>query len=1136
MNHWDAIREKARETHERLAVLTGDDRSPVALLSAAKSSTGIESFPLPASDPLLYGAADAVLHSGCIWYNADLPGWQVLFNQAHEFSHHWLHGGDGVRSDCHIDTEATEDELGFGIQRVEGYGPHERRELEANVFAREFFLPAHLLRRYFLAERKSAAEIAALTGMPEGMVSHQLSRALLGPEPKAGETKPPAVDLDLDSSQRAAAQAPRGPILVYAGPGTGKTRALVGRVVHLLTERNVAPEHILTLTFSNKAAEEMRTRVGIAAPEVANRVWMGTFHAFGLELLRKYGTLAGVPAKPAVIDPVDAIDLLEASLGDLNLSYYQHLSEPTFYLRDIVAAISRAKDELVVPDRYLALARKMENDATDEEETERARRAIEVAQVYASYEALLTREGLLDYGDLIMKAVMILKEHPEVRDELQQQYREILVDEYQDVNTASKRLLKELAGDGEGLWVVGDGLQAIYRFRGAAPGNMREFAREYPSTTVIPLEKNYRSQKHVIAAFSEFGKSMVARTPDMFLDWEPDRRDRYGAFSYEIAADDSAEAKGIAKEIIRLNAAGVAFKDQAILSRSHTTLQRLSVALEREGVPLFYLGDLFERSEIRDLLSLVSLVSEPAGNGLLRVGNFAGYGISRDDVLTFLRWAKAGDFFFPKALEHVSEATGTSDDGRRQLELLSSHVRGQCYGTSAWQFLTHYLFNRGAFLRSLCCDTSVTGMQKRLAVYQLLQFAYHFRGHKPRSTKLDAKREFLNYVRRLELWGEERQLRQVPSWADDIDAVRMLTVHAAKGLEFRTVFVPNLGAGKFPVKGQPEFCPPPVGLTAEGADWRAEEEECLFFVALSRARDWLYLSRADRYGKQNSNPSDFLMAINSCLPRPAGAAPTWTDVEPPLVVKPAAISDPTKTYAVAELEIYDRCPHRFYVEVFLGIRGSRTDSGYLRFHQCVSATLGALRAEFRSGKRLSPEEAIVILAEQWDRRGPKDHVHAEYYRREAERMVSQVVTDMLAAETERLEVEWTVPVRNGRVVVKPDWVEVIETPTGQKVIVRRVKTGRATKSSKPDDVLALYTVGAQQAFPRAERNLQILYLMTNELRAVDLPARSLKSRLATYEDAIDGIARQHFAPAPGERMCPKCEQFFICPIALNAMA
>lgn len=415
MNHWETIRARAREQRALVCAAAGGDLSAAALLSAADTLTGLRRVGVPADDPLLY-ASEAVLHSGVIWYRDDVEPWRALFYQAHEYAHYWHHGG-GSSSFCaesDMDTEASEDSVPLGVQRVEGYGPHERRELEANVYAREFLLPGDELKRWFIEEELDAAAIAARTGMPEGMVFHQLSRALLTPTtttPAESNQELLPADLSLDPSQERAAYVDRGPLLVEAGPGTGKTRTLVGRILYLLKmkEPPVSPSSILTLTFSNKAAEEMRTRVAAAAPSEAPLIWMGTFHAFGLELLRKYGTKLGLPEKPTVIDPVDALFLMERSLPELGLDHYQNLYDPALFLRDILNAVSRAKDELAGPSDYLSRAEEMRKRASTPEEVEATEKTLEVARVYSFYRDYLDRNHLLDFGDLIFKSVILLR-------------------------------------------------------------------------------------------------------------------------------------------------------------------------------------------------------------------------------------------------------------------------------------------------------------------------------------------------------------------------------------------------------------------------------------------------------------------------------------------------------------------------------------------------------------------------------------------------------------------------------------------------------------------------------------------------------------------------------------------------------
>ena len=225
-----------------------------------------------------------------VWFNREVEPDLARFYQAHEYAHLWLHPERGDQSESGLDPEAIEEPLPVGVNRVEGYGPEELREREANVFARELVLPTDVLSQWYKTDKASAIEIAERLGLPEGLVMQQMARALLTPEitptqASSGDT----YQRPLDPSQEEAAHAARGPLLLEAGPGTGKTRTLIGRIVFLL-EQNVPPSTILVLTFSNRAAEEMRSRVADANPQAASRIWIGTFHAFGLELLRKYGT------------------------------------------------------------------------------------------------------------------------------------------------------------------------------------------------------------------------------------------------------------------------------------------------------------------------------------------------------------------------------------------------------------------------------------------------------------------------------------------------------------------------------------------------------------------------------------------------------------------------------------------------------------------------------------------------------------------------------------------------------------------------------------------------------------------------------------------------------------------------------
>lgn len=1138
MGHWQDIAKVARSHYAAALAQSEGETSATALLAAAEQITGIGREPVPEGDPLLYGGeATLDVENSVIWYNQDIDHQLAVFYLAHEYAHFWLGGEHAACTRSEINTEDLEEPVPLGVRRVEGYGPDERREREANVFAREFLLPTEILREWYLAEGLDATAIAARTGVPEGMVLHQLSRALLTPDipDEVIAESPTETTPKLDPSQQAAAHIEHGPLLLEAGPGTGKTRTLIGRI-HFLLDKGVPASSILALTFSNKAAEEMRSRIARVSPDAAQQIWMGTFHAFGLELLRKFGTRLGLPPKPDVIDPVEALFLLERFLPELQLDHYQNLYEPTTYLRNILAAVSRAKDELVGPEEYAKLAEQQLARATTDKEAESAEKAREVARVYAFYQEHLEREGFLDFGDLIYRSVHLLQMHSDVRSWVQETYAHVLVDEYQDVNRASGVLLREIAGTGEGLWVVGDVRQAIYRFRGAAPRNMRLFAKDFPGTELSALERNYRSQPAVLEVFTKLAPQMSAAQNTSFTPWQPDRSDSGGKVMMEIAEDAPGEIVGLAREIEHQRAAGVRYSDQAVLCRSHTGLARIAAGLEQAGVPVLYLSDIFERPEVRDLLSLLELACEGDGRGLVRVARFEEYQVPLADVLTLLELAKKQDVPFPRALKLAQDADTISQQGKEALALLDAHIEGLCYGRNAWGMLVRYLFVRSSYVRRLLEDDSVAGEQRRLAVYQFLQFAHEQRENQTEGSE-DPKRTFLRYVRRLEMFGEEKQFRQVPEWASGLDAVRLLTVHASKGLEFSVVYLPLLGRGMFPASRRGQPCPPPEGMLPAGEeDGHDEEEECLFFVGLSRAQDTLCLSRARRYGKRNSNPSTLLTSISSHLPNPPDGEVTWDGggSMAEAVTSEATPSLPQRIFTVQQLDVYMKCPRKYYYEFVLGLGGRREDSAYVQFHRCVYSLLLWLQGERAHGRCVDEETSQSRLAEIWESMGPTGHPYEDIYRENAKAMVTRAVERSASMPADNGRTEWEVALPHGRIRFTPDYVELLEGEAETIPLVQRLRTGRPGKSEQDDPIYALYQRGAEQAYPGLKARVERLYLSTGQTEDAGLGTRSTKTRLDKYDSAITGIQRGEFSPKPDDHVCPRCPHYFICPAAEDA--
>lgn len=1139
MNRWEAIRKLARTKRAELRPKATDD-SAQALLAEAARATGITPRPVRHGDSLLCGgSATYDPDYQTIWYDREISPELLNVYLTHEYGHAWI---DGNKSSCgqeDLELEPAEDGGAIGANKVEGYSPVEHRELQANIFAREFLLPAGDLCKWYREDQMNVAGIAVHVGVPGSFVIPQLIFALLIPPVPQNSSAPVGDDSkesrELDEDQEPAACAESGPLLIEAGPGTGKTRTLVGRIQFLVQSQHVDPKNILVLTFSNRAAEELRERAAKVLSVDAIDLWTGTFHAFGLELLRKYGDRIGLPSKPQVLDEVAALFLLERLLPTLHLQYYQNLYDPILSLRDILRAISRAKDELAGPERYNELATTMRASATDPDDIEAAEKALEVARVYAIYQNQLDKEGLLDYGDLIVKSVQLFDQCPDVREMVQAEYPHVLVDEYQDVNRASAKLLQQLSGTAKGLWVVGDVRQSIYRFRGAAPHNMRAFAEDFPGGRTLPLLKNYRSQPGILAVLSALAPRMRAARGAEFKGWKNNRLNEGGEVHLENAENPAAEGKGLAREIQRQHSAnmphyGIPYRDQAVLCRSHGELDRIGMMLEKEGIPILYLGDLFERPEIRDLLALVSIAAGPDGIGLLRVGRFMEYDIPQADILTLIRAADSQQTPFPRALSLANGLNEISSQGKAGLIRLENHIQGLTYGVGARSMLAWYLFERSHYLAPLLADTSNRAQQQRLAIFQLLEYAGGF--DRNLIGKEDPKRIFLENIRRIEILGEEKQVSQLPELGLAMDAVRLLTIHASKGLEFRVVYLPNLARGSLPLtRGRKTACPPPPGLVPwAGPDEEIEEEECLFFVALSRAKDTLCLSRPCRARNRTSNPSDFLGLISEALPQSPTGPITWLaeESEQPAVNATTATSPTStvelRTYDQEALDRYIRCPQGYYFRLVLGLKGSSEDSAYLRLHRCLRNVLHWAEENSAAGVSIDENSLQQKLDDVWAEHGPIDHPFEPLYRESASVMLSNALRKgLISGHTEsRTAIEVTLD--NGRVRFTPDHLEVNQD--GKKIF-RRVKTKRV-KAKDVDPVFGLYFVAGNDGSGRPFQ-IEAASLVTGEISPILLNPKTASTRTRSYTEAILGIQEGDFLPRPqDERDCPRCSFYFIC--------
>ncbi len=632
---------------------------------------------------------------GEIWLHPNLTPEKRAFAIAHELGHFTLHRGERIAfhppcTEAEVNEQADPGNLRHQDHRIEEYSPRARRELEANAFAAELLAPCAEVRRLFsLLPGCNADMVAEYFGISSALAQQRLMDAVLSARPTIVDRRPsqpfsspvgnqtnaPTADdliAHLDPYQKEAARA-SGPALVIAGPGTGKTATLAGRVAHLVTERGIPPERILALTFSNRAAGEMRERLErYQLPH--ERLPVMTIHAFAANLLREYASR--VPCAPGerklepdfrILDEPDAFLLMETLLGELPLRYYRSLNNPTEHLRNLIIDFSRARDKLLSPDEYLALVAqmppqpKMEADEETDELTRNKKgrraksqppagtytpediaRARERAMAYAVWDRALRQRGLVDFGGLIQRAVELLRANPEVLTDVQQRYPEILVDEFQDTNYAQGVLLLLIAGArGHGLWVVGDRNQSVYRWRGASPANLTRLVEQYPTLRRFHLRRCYRSVPSIVT----FGSAIAARMAG-YLAESTDSAAPVSAepspapsISHEVLGPLEAhrqeeripavlrcdgffspahEQAGLIEAIQRYRAQGYSYHDQAILCRKNSHVHQIAAALAAQGIPVKQTGYFFERPEIKDVLALLTLAAGPDARAILR--------------------------------------------------------------------------------------------------------------------------------------------------------------------------------------------------------------------------------------------------------------------------------------------------------------------------------------------------------------------------------------------------------------------------------------------------------------------------------------------------------------------------------------
>lgn len=1111
MDRIEAVRRCAARLHTERRSKGGDPTQPYSFALQEAEARDYEVRKLAPDHPQLKGGrallqprAKVILHedTGIEFLNA--------FLVAHEIGHDEFGGGIDVRPTMNIDPARSSDPASVGADRVVDYSNRARQEVQMDMFAREFLFPRSLAWSWHVEDNLGAGEISERLGAPYDMVAVQLFDALLLPvlEEAPDIASPPK---PLNREQQIAADHDGKALLLKAGPGTGKTQTLVGRL-SVLRDRDVQPESILLLTFSNKAAGEMTDRALRVWPEAAGAAWIGTFHSFGLDILRRFHDCVGLPADPRMIDTTEAIALLEDEFPRLRLKHFNELWDPTDTLRSLLSAISRAKDEVVDNIHYRKLAEQMMEAADTEEDIEAAEKCLEISAVYDLYEGLKAERGVVDFGDLVARPTMLVESDADVREKLQRLYDHVLVDEYQDVNRASVRLLKALKPNGTNLWVVGDAKQSIYRFRGASSYNIDRFETEdFLGGESLPLNVNYRSSQEICETFKGFAQTRMAAAGVGFEATAFKGANGVSPVFVGVDAKDR-EIDEIAFRIKQACNETTSFRDQAVICKGNARLAEIAAGLEARGIPVLFLGPLFDRPEIKQALSVLSLVVDPRAMGLACVASLRPFQLGIEDVSTCVDAIRAARNTLPLDWRQtLSGLDDISEEGEKPLSSLIE-VFGEFEPTSsAWRVITTLYLDKTRLAAEFAKGARSGNANPAIALWQFQNF---LRSTLPKKSGYPI-RDLLDHIRRLVIVSDERDLRDLPEAAQSLDAVRIMTIHGSKGLEFKVLHLPALTSRSIPLSAkQNRGLAPPDGMI-EGAPFKGcdaltsghdEEQQCLFFVALSRAEERLILYA---YSKRSKFVDDISGHVLNESPQSASAEGAVSANGIKLEVDGIARISPS------ELATYEKCPRRFFFAHVLQVGGRRAESPLMRMHNAVQGVVDELTS--RLNDEPSEAELAAIMDKAWMENGPADHGYAAEYRQISDELLSFF---RLLRTGEKRRAPTPISLKFGEAEIVVSAHEEVDAGSGR--VLRRIKTGRKTTNAVESLDAAAFQLAAE-----GHGEAEFVFLTGATQDRLTMSSTKLGNRKTKIAQAAIAILEGHFPPKRSDR-CARCAYFFIC--------
>ena len=942
----------------------------------------------------------------------------------------------------------------------------------------------------------------------------------------------------LNKEQEEAVRHTSGPLIIVAGAGTGKTTVMTRRFAWLVQEGLAATDQILAVTFTEKAATEMEERVDRLLPYGHVDVWINTFHAFCERILRASGAEIGISPDFRVATDVDAWLLMREHIDAFQLEYYQPLGNPTKFIRALISHFSRAKDEGYDPETY---RRGIESEAPASEDERR--QSEELAGAYHTYETLLHHENVLDFGGLILYTVKLFQARPHILRRYQDQFRFVMVDEFQDTNTAQYELIKLLVGRDQNVTVVGDDDQAIYRFRGASVENILLFERDFPQAKRVILTKNYRSGQRILDVAHAFiqannPRRLEASSGGALCKKLHGQTAKDGTVRHLHSRRVEDEARAVACEIAAIHESdrSVLWSDVAILVRANGHAEPFLLALQGASIPHTFVAmkGLYRKPIVIDAIVLLRAIDLPYDSvSLYRWFSHPDLGLPVEDLSFVSYEARKNGSSLYEALgaqeEHLSPQGRTT--AKAFAEFLADMQR-YAQRRNALEVLARALKTSGLYgwvlqqedAGQLNASAGLQQFYERVRRYVSLQ----------NDVSLHA---FVGALDQELRSGEEGDLSQDDQAGPD--EVKVMTVHASKGLEFKHVFLVNLVERRFPSGARGEAIPLPRALLrdAETGDLHLEEERRLLYVGLTRAKERVYITSAEEYGGARAKKvsrfiDELALGERELTTQNAMHELTSDGSKDRLITLGPSLPIP-KTFSFTQLVAYGHCPLQYKCAHVLKIPVQ--GSGSLSFGKTMHGTLQTFFERWMERQNngmilVSWDELQSFYAQKWVDEWYESSEQRNAYRAAGLDQLRSYYDTLIHERPRPLFVEHGFTLNIGDVALKGRVDRIDEVEGGVEIIDYKTGTPKTKKDLNAQDKmqLMLYQLAARDIFGLEPARLTFHYLKDNTRVSFLAKEKQLEALRDTIGSQIQTIRARLFDPTPGFH-CQFCDFKDVCP-------